>query len=334
MKQRDGYEMPQDREVLYRRALRLEWWTLGWMSSIIVVIYLTMGNSQAMKAAWIEDLLSFVPAVAFLVASRFRNRRPSEDFPYGYHRSISIAFLCAAVALFAMGSYAIIDSALKLIRQEHATIGTTEILGTQVWLGWVMCVALIYSGVPPVILGRMKLKLAAQIHDKALHADADMNKADWLTALAGVLGIVGIGAGFWWADAVAALFISVEITRDGVKNLRRVIADLMDSAPTTVNGENDDAPTRLLERVRKLPWVDAADIRLREEGHVLTGEVYVVARPDTADLAAKLEQIPELAEDIDWRMYDIVVMPVRRIDSGQGDVPERSIRSVMTASGT
>ncbi|HRL81685.1 MAG TPA: hypothetical protein PLK46_15340, partial [Propioniciclava sp.] len=31
-----------------------------------------------------------------------------------------------------------------------------------------------------------------QLHDKVLYADADMNKADWLTAAGSIVGILGI----------------------------------------------------------------------------------------------------------------------------------------------
>ncbi len=31
----------------------------------------------------------------------------------------------------------------------------------------------------------------------------EMNRADWLTAGAAILGVAGIGVGLWWADAVA-----------------------------------------------------------------------------------------------------------------------------------
>lgn len=105
MRRRGGYELPEDKEHGNARAVRLEWWTLGWMATTVALMYLTMGSSQAMKAAWIEDMLSLVPPCAFLVVSRFRNRVPTAAFPYGYHRSISIAFLCAAAALLAMGAY-------------------------------------------------------------------------------------------------------------------------------------------------------------------------------------------------------------------------------------
>ena len=120
--------------------------------------------------------------------------------------------------------------------------------------------------------------------------------------------------GGWWADGVAALFIAVEITRDGVKNMRRVVADLMDSRPTTVNGQQDEAPARLRERIRTVPWVQNADVRLREEGHVFTGEIYVVPKGAVDDLPRKVEELAELAREVDWRIYDVVVMPVTTLD--------------------
>jgi len=48
-----------------------------------------------------------------------------------------------------------------------------------------------------------------------------MNKANWLTAGAAMVGVVGIGFGLWWADAAAAAIIPLDITEDGVSNPRR-----------------------------------------------------------------------------------------------------------------
>jgi cation diffusion facilitator family transporter len=310
MKERSRFELPPELEKKNRRAIRLEWATIGWMSSIIAVMYMTMGGSQAMRAALLEDLLSLVPPIAFLVASRFRSREPSQAFPYGQHRSITIAFLAASIALLSLGSLALFESATKLIRQEHPSIGLIEVFGRDVWLGWLMLGALAYSAIPPVILGRMKLPLARDLHDKALHADADMNKADWLTALAGIAGVVGVAVGWWWADAAAALVISFEIVRDGVKNLKRAVEDLMDHEPRTVDGKKHDLPDRLRKRIEAEEWVSRAEVRLREEGHVFSGELFVEPRPGTPDLLAKIERLTDEAHAFDWRMYDVVVMPL------------------------
>src|SRR5436309_2759186 len=94
-----AFSLPDKQQTLFRRAQRLEWITIFFMISIVAVIGLTMGSSEAMKAVWIEDLLSLVPPAAFLISVRFRARKPTDEFPYGYRRAGLIAFLTAAVAL-------------------------------------------------------------------------------------------------------------------------------------------------------------------------------------------------------------------------------------------
>ena len=316
------YELPADKREQRRRAVRLEWATLAWMGSIVAVIGLAMGSSQAMKAAWVEDLLSLVPPIGFLVATRVEGRRPTERFPYGYRRAMSISFLLAAVALFLFGALLLVDSILQLVRREHPTIGAVEIAGRTVWSGWVMIAALAYSVVPPMLLGRRKLPLASELHDKTLHADASMNRADWLTGASGIAGILGVGLGWWWADAAAAGVISVAILRDGAQHLARVVEDLMDRRPQTVEGEE---PHPVVERVREalaaLPWVRRADVRLREEGHVLVGEAFLVAS-DSSGLPSKIARAAELADAVDWRVHEVVVTVVpdaREDDDGDGD---------------
>jgi divalent metal cation (Fe/Co/Zn/Cd) transporter len=112
-----------------RRARRLEWtWMLA-LASIVVAIYLTLGNSQAMKTAWIEDLLSFVPPIAFLAATWIERWTPNSRFPLGYIRVTSIAYLVSAVALAGVGLFLVYDAAMALIRTEHPTIGSVELFG-------------------------------------------------------------------------------------------------------------------------------------------------------------------------------------------------------------
>jgi len=300
---------PEHRQAL-ARAVRLEWWTIFFLATIGVVMYLTMGNSQAMKTAWIEDLLSLIPPILFLVSVRIQDQPPNSAFPYGKRRIHLIAFLGASLALFTLGGYMLVDAVMKLATQEHPTVGVVEVFGRQVWLGWLMIGALAYSIVPPVILGRLKLKPAKELHDKTLHADAEMNKADWMTAVAAIAGILGIGAGLWWADAAAAALISMDIAWDGVKNVRRALQDLLDGRPTTVEKARPDPIVARLRRVLlELPWVETADLRLREEGHIVAGEAYVVPR-DEERLLERLSEAESKLASTHWRVWDVVVVPL------------------------
>lgn len=313
------FELPHELVEQQRKAVRLEWITLAYMLSAVVLLALTLGQSQAMKAAWIEDLLSLLPPAAFLIASRLRDRDPSEKFPWGLHRAVTVAYVFAALALLVMGSFVFLDSAIKLVRAEHPPIGVIQLFGQEVWLGWVMIGALLYSGLPAVFLGRAKLRLADDLHDKVLYADAQMNKADWMTVSAAIVGIVGIGFGLWWADAVAAIFISVDIVHDGWTNVRAAVHDLMDARPRRHDArEYHPIVERMNETVNACDWVERGAVRLREEGHVFTGEVMVVPRADAlsgdAELVDRLEVLAERLLSLEWKVYDIVVVPVKEID--------------------
>jgi cation diffusion facilitator family transporter len=320
------FEFPAELVPRQRQAVRLEWITIAYMLSAVVLLALTLGQSQAMKAAWIEDLLSLLPPAAFLIASAIRNRDPSTKFPWGFHRSISIAYVFAALALLVMGGYLFFDSALKLVKAEHPPIGVIQLFGEEIWLGWVMIVALVYSGLPAIFLGRAKRKLADDLHDKVLYADAQMNKADWMTVSAAIVGVLGIGVGLWWADAAAAIFISLDILHDGSRNMRAAVHDLMDARPRRHDArEFHPIVERINEELRKTDWVEAGATRLREEGHVFTGEILVVPKTEE-HLLDRLEELAEHLLSLEWKVYDIVVVPVREIDVPSGEVDSDAAR--------
>jgi len=310
----EPFRLPEDKQQAMRRARRLSWITIAFMISIIGVVGLTMGSSEAMKAVWIEDLLSLIPPIAFLFGTRYFDRPPDEQFPYGYRRAVMIAFLTAAVALLGFGLYILIDSVSTLVLVEPPTIQTISISGRRVWLGWLMIAALVYSVIPPFILGRMKQPLAHELHQKALQTDANMNKGDWLAGLAGVLGITGVAYGYWWADAVAAIIISVEILRDGFSDLRNSVAQLMNRRPSDVEGKEDDpVPDKVQHELERLDWVQQARVRLREDGDVLTGEAFVVPK-DESDLLNRLRKAYDVANGVDWRLHDVNIVPVQSLE--------------------
>ena len=296
--------IPPEIEADLRRAVRLEWWTIAWMASIILLVGLAMGSSQAMKTAWVEDVLSLVPAFVFLLALHFERKPPTARFPYGYRRVNSLAFLVSAVALSAMGALLLVESVLSLVRAEHVTIEPVRVFGEEVWLGWLMIAALAYSIVPPVILGRMKLPLARRLQDEVLHTDALMQRADWMTGLAGIAGILGIGLGHWWADAVAAGFISFSILHDGITSLRIAVAELADSAPRELGSAELEAESEAL-RARLLELYPGTEVRLRDSGRFILAQVCGAPSPRRVDLDALWPGRPERS----WRFAQLSFEP-------------------------
>jgi len=308
------YELPPDKASALHRAKRLEWATIGCLATIVPLMGIVMGSSETMKAMWVEDLLSLVPSLSFLAGVHFRSKPPDETFPYGYRRAVLVGFMCGAVALSGFGLYIAFDAVMKLVKGEHPSIPTAQIFGMHIWMGWIMIAVLIYSVIPPMVLGRMKKPLASDLHDKALYVSATLDKGDWLSGLAGVAGITGIAFGWWWADSVAAAFISTEIIKDGYENLRNSIAQLMDKRPSDVEDkEKDPVVDELQNALERLAWVERARVRLREHGDMLIGEAFVQPRDD-GDLLDRLDEARAAATSVDWRLHDINVVPVRSLE--------------------
>lgn len=317
-----GPELPPDHERALAKAKRLERFTIGYMVTALVAVYFALGSSQAMKAAWLEDMLSLVPPAAFLIANRYRDRRPSEEMPWGYHRAISVAYLAGSIAIVALGTFILIDSGHKLITAEHPAIGLVELWDWHFWQGYLMLAVLLYTGVPPVILGLMKKPLAKQLHDKVLYADAEMNRADWMTAGAAMVGVIGIGFGVWWLDSAAAIVIALDVVRDGMRYTSRAVLNLMDARPRTYD-EKKPHPLKLQieHELAGMDWVGEAVVRLREMGQVFEVNAFVVPASD-AGLVDRVEETIEAIRELDWKAHDVVVSPVRSLE----DIPENESR--------
>jgi cation diffusion facilitator family transporter len=304
-------QLPADRREALRRAIRLEWGSLAFLVVTIAVMALVVGNSQAMRAAWIEDMLSLAPPLAFLISIRIVRRAATKKYPYGYFRSVGVGHLVAGVALFAMGAFLVIESLSTLLRGERPPIGSVVIFGQSVWLGWLMITVMALTIPLPIWFGRVKMRLAEELHDKVLYADADMNKADWQTAVGSIVGVLGIGIGLWWMDAAAAIFIAAGIVWDGVKNTRAAVTDLMDTRATTFDDRSPHPDiAKIHDYLESLPWVDEVRTRTRDQGLFFHVEAFVVPRHGRVPSLRRLARAQEECRGLDWKIHDIVVVPV------------------------
>lgn len=308
MRPADPFDLPPEKQRDLAKARRLESWTLVYIASSVILIGLTMSTSQAMRTSFFENALSAIPAAAFLFCARVARRKPDDDFPYGYHGVVSVGYLAASLAIFAMGGFLLYEALAKLISLERTTIGGTTLFGYTVWGGWPMLVAVTYSTIPTIFLGRAKMQLAPKIHDKILYADAQMMKADWMTEVATGCGVLGVGFGLWWLDPLAAGLVSADIIKDGAANAYVAVRDLMEHRPMKTDRSGPEPlPDELHKFINGLDWVADASVRLREVGHVFFGEVFVTPRGLPDDLPGKIRRAAADAKKINWRLHDVTI---------------------------
>lgn len=295
---------PKEIRVAMAAARRLEWWNVFWTITYVAALGSAMGSSQAMKTAWVEDLLGLIPPLVFLISERLERKGANARFHYGYDRVNGLGFLIAAVALTAVGLLLLWDSANALVSREHVTVGTVRLWGHDVWLGWFMLAAQAYATIPPLIIGHMELPLAKVLKDKLIHTDALMNKANWQTGVAGFIGIALLGFGLWWADSVAAIIISASIIFDGWRALRIATAELVDGVPYELGEDKLARDAEGIEKALRRAF-PGAKIKLRETGRYIRAEV-VGAKPPAG---FSIETLDIEGLECRWRLDSVAFRP-------------------------
>jgi divalent metal cation (Fe/Co/Zn/Cd) transporter len=128
------------------------------------------------------------------------------------------------------------------------------------------------------------------------------------------VGVIGIGFGYWWLDPLAAALVSLDILKDGGSNLYVAVTDLTDRRPQkTDRSDWEHLPDEIRDRLKDMDWIADAQVRMGEEGHIFLGEAFVVPKPGTADLVRRLGQAVDEMKALDWRVHDIVIMPVESL---------------------
>jgi cation diffusion facilitator family transporter len=195
------------RAAALRRARRLEYFTLAW-NSLEAVVSLAAGllsGSIALIGFGMDSVIENGSAVALL----WRLRRANEATERQRERAEAIALRVVGSLLLLLAVYIAVDSILMLFRHVEPE---------RSMVGIVMAAAAV---VVMPLLGRAKRKTAEELASGALRADS--RQSEFCAYLAGVtLAGLALNAlfGWWWADPVSALLISMIIAREGVSALR------------------------------------------------------------------------------------------------------------------
>jgi divalent metal cation (Fe/Co/Zn/Cd) transporter len=292
----------------FTKLRKLEWLTIFYQIVAAAIVLFLAGNSQSMKTEWFENALAIVPPLGVLLTYHTENKNQDVKRPFGYHRASTVAFVAAAFALAGIGTFLFYDAAHNLLTGEHPSIGGFTLFGRTIWHGWLMVFILITTAIPPVLLARAKIPVAKLLHDKALFADADMNRANWLSNGAGVIGLLLVASGQWWGDSLAALLISLDIMRDGWGNVAKSLSDVMDHQPTELeSGKQDPIVANMHRALRALPFVEDVRVLVREHGRYFFAEIFVKPKKEAPEIVEATQKIRDAVLPLDWRLQHLAI---------------------------
>ncbi|MEI6305678.1 MAG: cation diffusion facilitator family transporter [Deltaproteobacteria bacterium] len=194
------------------------------MASAFKIVIGTMTGSKGLVADGVHSAADAMSSLFILIALKVADKPHDEKHPFGYGKIEYISTLCASVFLF-FGAASIMVDALQTFRHGiHEIPGNAALLATLLSLGfsYLMYVSNKCAG--------------TELCSPALLADANESKADSISSVAVLLGLIGTKYGYTSADTIAAIVVSLFIFNMSIEMFLMGINGLIDMSaePETV----------------------------------------------------------------------------------------------------
>jgi cation diffusion facilitator family transporter len=165
---------------------------------------------------------------------------------------------------------------------------------------WAVAFAALIGFVGNEVVARFRIRVGNQIGSAALVADGLHARTDGFTSLAVLFAAAGAAIGWWSADPVVGLAITVAILGVLRGAVRRVLARLMDAVDPALVQQARCAVVTVdgVESVR--------DLRIRWIGHELRAEADITVTPTLTVLQA---------HDLAHHTEDHMLVSVRRLSA-------------------
>ncbi len=196
------------RPLNLKRGLELEYLTVGWniLEGIIAVAAGIAAGSIALIGFGVDSFVETISGAVIIwrLMAETRGRHDEkavERIEQRAERLVGIAFLMLA-------AYVAFEAVRTLVNQEAPDASPIGIVLTAV------------SFVVMLWLARSKRRIGEALGSRAMIADAQQTYACWYLSIVALTGLaLNAGLGWWWADPVAALGITVLLAREGIEAL-------------------------------------------------------------------------------------------------------------------
>ncbi len=186
--------------ALIRRGRALEWSTLGWnVVGVVILGFLAATSSSVALLGFGLDSLIEIGASAVVL---WELSGTGEDRQRQALRMIGLAFI-------ALAAYLVVQSAIALVSQHHASPNAAGV-------AWTGVTAIVMFG-----LAVGKTRTGRALGNPVLLAEGKVTAIDGILAVAVLVGVtLDLLFGWWWADPLAGLVIVFYAVREAVAIFR------------------------------------------------------------------------------------------------------------------
>ena len=175
-------------------------------------------SSKGVVADGVHSIADTFASGFILVALKIAGKPCDKDHPYGYGKVEYISTLIASAILFICASLVLVDTLKALIYGVHEMPHNIAVFASLISLFW------------SILMYKSVICAGTQLGSPAIISDAVESKAECLSTVAVLIGLIGTKLGFIYADAIAAGVVALLIYRMSIKMLFQGIHGLIDSS--------------------------------------------------------------------------------------------------------
>jgi len=177
------------------------------------------GQSQALVADGVHSLADLVSDVIVIVAAKEAAKDPDEEHPYGHGRIETVVEVILGVFLIVVAVGITIDASTRIVEPERLLDPT-----------WLALFAAFLSIIANESLFQYTIRIAERIKSNMLKANAWHHRTDAISSIIALVGIAGAMMGWAFLDAIAAIGVSLLISKVGWDIAWRSLRELIDTA--------------------------------------------------------------------------------------------------------
>ena len=239
-------------------------WAVQWSGIILIavavleLVVVLLSHSTALLADMIHNFGDAATVVPLWVAFLMARRMPGRGFPFGYGRVEDLAGVLIVAVLIANAMFAGYAAVSRLMHPEPVT-----------HLGIVAAMSIIsFLGNEGIAI--LRIKVGREIGSAALIADGQHARVDGWTALAVLVGALGVWFGIPLADPIMGIVITIAILGVVWSSAKTIFTRILDGVEPSVIDDLQRAATE----VAGVQGV--TDVRARWIGHRLYAEANIV----------------------------------------------------------
>jgi cation diffusion facilitator family transporter len=249
----------QSAEESSTQGIRAAWIGLAGMgaTAILQIFIVAISGSIALLADTLHNVGHAATTIPLIIAFRIGRRAASRRYSYGYRRAEDLVGLFISLIIAVSAGLIIWESIDALVNPRELT---------NLW--WVFAAGLVGTAGNELV-AVYRIRAGRRIGSAALIAEGQHARADGLTSIAVVIGVIGVWLGFSQADAIIGFFIAAAILWILVSSLRTTTRRLMD-------GVDDGVIDQLTGVISAIPGVlGVGRVRARWSGHRMEADANV-----------------------------------------------------------